>query len=174
MTFKLLVFLVLFFSMCKNVCSERMEKSNGEVLECLLDAYQEFFDVPRNQELYVTEVIGWTDSTSIIHIKTISHRRLDGEHWLSVYRGFKVCLLQGYFDQGEVVYFFDRKSLLPNNMQWEKVFLHSIDDTNGLIPTPESFDEIQIVYNRKKKCVEGELLYGEFIEAKIAGDCLCE
>jgi hypothetical protein len=84
-----------------------------------------------------------------------STRLSSGKYFYSEYNGVKLFLSQGRLYQdsngSHLELFTNEKMIIPNNLEWKTIELSNLEEE--FFP-PEEFDEVQIVYNIVKKCIE--------------------
>jgi len=139
-----------------NSCKPNYIKQNNQDLECLIDTYKSVFSANIGTELFLDQSHEWTDSTILLRILSIKSTRLSsGKCFYSEYNGVKLFLSQGrlYIDSNGIQYepFRNEKMIIPNNLKWKTIELSNQE--KEFFP-PEEFDEVQIVYNKIKKCIE--------------------
>ncbi len=161
---------IVILGSCNSKDNEYKEKS----LECILDAYNSEFSMRLGNELRIFESHGWTDTTVNLSLLSIKSERLkSGEYYFSEYNGLKLFLSQGelYEDKGlRLELFADKSKMTSNSLTWKKVDLKNMREA-GIVP-PEQFDEIQIIYNSKKKCIEEtEMMGRERFMEQIKNNC---
>jgi hypothetical protein len=137
-------------------CKPNYIKQNNQDLECIIDTYKSIFSTKIGAELSLFESHGWTDTTIHLSISTIKSTRLSSGKWFySEYSGVKLFLSQGRLYQdstgSQLELFTNEKMMLPNSLKWKTIELNNLEEE--FFP-PEEFDEVQIVYNIIKKCVE--------------------
>jgi hypothetical protein len=137
-------------------CKPNLIKQNNQDLECLIDTYKSVFATKTGTELSLFESHGWTDTTIHLSISTIKSTRLSsGKYFYSEYNGVKLFLSQGRLHRDSNVLKLElltnEKMIIPNNLKWKTIELSNLEEE--FFP-PEEFDEVQIVYNIIKKCVE--------------------
>lgn len=146
---------------------------NTSILECIIDKYMSEFSMRLGDEISLFESHGWTDSTLNLSVLTIKSERLEsGKYLFTEYKGAKLYMAQGKLYQSEGVQtklFLDKTKMVSNNLNWEIVEINN-KEKNEIVP-PEQFDEVQIIYNSSKNCIEesnmmGRVKFKEHIKSK--------
>lgn len=149
-------------------------KANEPILECIIDAYIVEFSMRLGDEISLFETKGWSDTTSILSVRTISSDRLEnGRYWFSKYKGADLYLSQGeLLEDGDLKTFFDKERIISNNLTWEVKQIKNPTGQEGEIVPPEEFDEVQIVYNQNMKCImETEMMGRNKFKERINLTC---
>ncbi len=150
------------------------QNANKPILECMLDSYIAEFSMRLGDEMSIFETEGWSDTTSIVSIRTISSDRLEnGRYWVSKYKGVKLYLSQGrLLENGDLKLFFDKEKMVSNNFTWEEKQIKNPTGQEGEIVPPEEFDEVQIVYHQNRRCImETEMMGRNKFKERINLTC---
>lgn len=137
-------------------CKSNYNKQNSEDLECIIDTYISVFSIKLGNEISLFESHEWTDTTLNLSISSIKSTRLSsGKYFYTEYNGTKLFLQQGrlYRDSKglQLELFEDAKMMIPNSLKWKTIELSNLEEE--FFP-PEEFNEVQIIFNPSKKCVQ--------------------
>ncbi|CAD5253884.1 hypothetical protein IMPR6_80033 [Imperialibacter sp. EC-SDR9] len=140
-------------------------------LECVLDAYTSVSPWTSGREIFISDMKGWTDTTSIVRILKINSGEIStGKVFFSNYKDIGIYMEYGELQADEVIHEFQEVSLsLPNNLTWQLVEL----DNNGeeKWQPDDEYDELQFSYNPQKQCIEKIIMGEETLVQKLKSDC---
>ena len=153
-------------------CNSFNQNTNMGVLEFILNSYFSEFSIERGSEIFISDMKGWTDSTSIVRILNIDSKDIEsGKIYSTEYKGNKVYLEYGNLKDNMITLDYSNYEFsIPNKLNWKIIELNNKED-DGITP-PEQFDEVQIIYNPTKNCFEesdmmGRLKFKERIKSQF-------
>lgn len=159
-------------------CQVHGDKINEPILECLLDNYISAFSIDENTTIFISNMKGWTDSTSVIRLLSFQDEKESSHIGIlqSTYKKIDILLEDGKLLDSEIVLNKDNiERSIPNNLKWEKVIQNKSIKNDSKITPPEEFDEIQLAYNPSKKCFEKLILTHSNFKKKFESNCnLCK
>lgn len=119
------------------------------MLECILDDYIHCVqDELAGKVILVYDTQGWNDSTSYLIIMLIQQYKIDaGEILKSSYKGNTIFLHQRHITGGGAI---KKDNGVPNRLAWKNTIL----EHEPSVPLPESFYEVHLLYNTKRRCLE--------------------
>lgn len=157
-------------------CYSCVHHERKPVLECIIDTYISEFSMRLGDEISLFESHDWTDSTLNLSILSIKSERLEsGKYFFSEYEDAKLYMTQGKLYQngdGEIQLelFLDKNKMVSNNLSWTIIKINN-NQEEGIVP-PEQFDEVQIMYNPTKNCIEESNMMGkDKFKDRIKSEC---
>lgn len=141
------------------------------LLECILDAYIMEFNMKLGKEIFISDMMGWSETSSILRIMTVKSEILNSGNILSSkYKNLIILLEHGELKNNRIILDLNMDRIsVPNNLNWSLMELQGSWNKDN--PSPEEFDEVQIVYNRDKHCIEntnmmGRVKFKEYIRVR--------
>jgi hypothetical protein len=151
-------------------CSKKDAIKNYS-LECVLDSYILQNAIKDNSILFLSDMKGWSDSTSIIRVLRIQEEGiLTGKLLFSKYKNIRMYMESGELQQDSIkLYLNSPNSSINSQLNLELVEING--GATSVTPPKEEFNELQFIYNPNKKCVESIIMGGDKLEQMIRYDC---
>ncbi len=155
------IFVVLFYR-----CSEYKDEY---LFDCIIEQYTSYFSPSEDKILCIVDVHNWSDSTSLLQIFSIEKNDISsGYYFMATFKNIKIIystLSVDSMNSNDSTDF----QFFSSKLKWTKIKLENSINVNELRP-PEEFDEVQVIYNNDRQCIDTTLLSRDFFE-KIKLNC---
>ena len=104
-------------------CKGQGNPESEPLLEGVLDAYISYYSVDKSRLIDITDMAGWTDSSSVLVVRSYDKRKKQqgGEYLQAEYQGIEIRLLQGRLSRNGSSINNDVESIISNNLEWQLV-----------------------------------------------------
>jgi len=157
------ILLLFLFYLVLLSCSTQQKEKKDSLLECILDIYISEYTPEKSKKIFISEMAGWTDSTSIIRILSLNQRNANTNNtFYSKYQGIEIYFEYGYLFNKKIEFDYSNSDkLLSNNLEWKRTRGKVSEEIKKLTIT-EDFDEIQLFYHSDRKCIIGSPEMGQY------------
>lgn len=143
-------------------CNQQ-ENYNSNNLECILNYYLDNEATFRKKEfISINYKKDWSDSTSIVVIsRKEKSNTFQFNGYKSTFKGVDIYL-NNVKENTNII--------IPNNLNWEKINIKS-DSEDFTFNSNDDFDNLQVIYNRQKSCIQNIILAKTIIKSLILENC---